>query len=182
MIDPVTGNIDTVLMNGKEEKAEVEDFKVTYLTQFTGELLNMALLDSGCTQSVCGKMWLDAYRQTLPMDVNKSIVTESSKRTFRFGDGELVSSIGRIVVPIYLNGVRKTIGLETDIVDKDLPLLMSRGSMKRADTTIAFSKNGEEEVTMFGKRQKLYISSSGHLCIPLKVMSVECYSQGEWIN
>ena len=71
------------MVNGNEEKVELEDLKVTYITQFLGELLNMAILDSGCTQSVCGKTWLEVYSQTLPKAVDESLVITSSKRVFR---------------------------------------------------------------------------------------------------
>ena len=93
------------------------------MTQFLGELLNMAILDSGCTQTVCGTAWLDVYRETLPKDVNEALVIKESNRTFRFGDGETVTSSGRCVIPIHLDGIDAKVGLETDIVDKDLSLI-----------------------------------------------------------
>jgi hypothetical protein len=78
-----------VLMNGEEDQAVVDDVEATYMTQFIGELLNMAILDSGCTQSVCGKDWLNIYRETLPTTVNDALILQESSRSFRFGDGEI---------------------------------------------------------------------------------------------
>ena len=37
-----------------------------------GEKFNKALLDSGCSKTVCGKAWLQVYRQTLSGDKLKS--------------------------------------------------------------------------------------------------------------
>ena len=166
-------------MNSEEVQADVDDVEATYMTQFIGELLNMAILDSGCTQSVCGKNWLNIYREKLPPDVNEALIFQESNRSFRFGDGEIVNSIGKMIIPIHLDGVCEKVGLETDIVDKDLPLLMSRGSMKRAETVISFnSSDGKEKVTMFGKQQSLYISASGHLCIPLSKFKLNNNTEG----
>ena len=137
------------------------------MTQFLGELLNMCILDSGCTQTVCGKDWLEIFKQTLPSHVSTKLILEKSERVFRFGDGESVRSIGKIVIPIYLQGIKKAVGLETDVVNKELPLLLSRSSMRKANTIIAFNNKGEEVVTMFSKRQYVQNTSSGHLCIPV---------------
>ena len=35
---------------------------------------NMTLLDSGCTKTVCGEMWLQHYLQSLSQDEYKQVV------------------------------------------------------------------------------------------------------------
>ena len=132
-----------------------------------GETFNMALLDTGCTQSVCGNSWLEIYMKALDDEIVKHLKIEKSERSFKFGDGKVVRSKGKLKLPVYLRAVNKNISVETDIVDEDLPLLLSRSSMKRAGTEIRFNKDGQEEVYMFGKRQPVHLTSNGHICIPL---------------
>lgn len=145
------------------------------MTKFLGELLNMGILDSGCTKTVCGRVWLETYRESLPVNIDKSLVLEVSDRTFKFGDGENVQSSGKIKIPIKLVGVNSEVWLETDVIEKELPLLLSRSSMKKANTVISFNENGREHVTMFGHEQRLYVSESGHLCIPFSEFNIEIF-------
>ncbi len=133
-----------------EKVVKMENHDFAYMTQFLGEVLNMAILDSGCTQTVCGRSWLDVYRGSLSDEMNSRLVLEESCRIFKFGDGETIRSSGKTRIPINLEGVTAKIWLETDIIEKDLPLLMSRTSMKRANTVINFNESGKEKVTMFG--------------------------------
>ena len=55
-------------------------------------------------------------------------------------------------------------GLETDAVDVDILLLLSKVAMKKRQTVLDFNK---DIVTMFGKEQPLFRPSSGHYAIPL---------------
>ena len=52
----------------------------------------------------------------------------------------------------------------TDVIDCDLPLLLSRSAMQKAGTKIDFRR---DKVTTFGKEQDLHFTTSGHYCIPL---------------
>ena len=54
--------------------------------------------------------------------------------------------------------------IDTDIVDSDVPLLLSRASMKRAAMQIDF-KNDTIEV--FGQKTDLVVTKSGHYTIPI---------------
>ena len=54
--------------------------------------------------------------------------------------------------------------LNTDIVESDIPLLLSRRSMKNADMTIDF-KN--DNAFIFGQPTKLFVTKSGHYAIPI---------------
>ena len=53
----------------------------------------------------------------------------------------------------------------TDVISFNIPLLLSKESMKRANTIIDF-KN--DYVELFGKMINLFFTSSGHYCIPIK--------------
>ena len=34
-----------------------------FMQQFTGEMLSAAVLDSSVTSTICGKMWIDCYKE-----------------------------------------------------------------------------------------------------------------------
>ena len=90
----------------------------------------MAILDSGCSKTVCGRNWLVAYLDSLSVLDKKSVKKCTSSNTFRFGDGHIVESLGGIDIPCYIGG--KKMILHTDIVNCDIPLLISRDSLHKA--------------------------------------------------
>ena len=45
-----------------------------YINKFAGETLNHAVLDSGCTKTVCGASWVDNYIETLSEFDQKKVV------------------------------------------------------------------------------------------------------------
>ena len=52
----------------------------------------------------------------------------------------------------------------SDVVDADIPLLLSKTAMKRARMTLNFNNDTAE---MFGKRIKLLCTMSGHYHVPI---------------
>ena len=127
---------------------------------FVGETLSCAVLDSGCTQTVCGRKWLECYRDSLS---NEDIVEEKpSTVAFKFGSGKPVTSTKRTVILAVIGS--KEVNLETDMIDVDIPLLMSKSAMKKAETVQNFN---EDCVTMFGEQQPLLKTSSGHYATPI---------------
>ena len=59
---------------------------------------------------------------------------------------------------------KQKIDLETDVVDTDIPLLLSKSAMKKSSTVIDFDK---DTAVMFGEKQKLIKTTSGHYAILL---------------
>ena len=54
------------------------------------ETIGYAIIDSGCTRTVCGETWLNTYLDTLPNNIRRQVYSESSECHFRFGDGEVI--------------------------------------------------------------------------------------------
>ena len=50
-----------------------KDSKDEYINQFVGETFNAAVLYSGCTGTVCGKLSLDSYIDSLSKEDSKLI-------------------------------------------------------------------------------------------------------------
>ena len=132
------------------------------LRGLTREAMNTAVLDCGAAGTVCGKMWLKCYIDTLDdKDKNKIVYKESSNR-FKFGDGNKVCSQQLVKIPALIG--QTEVFIETDVVDTDIPLLLSKKSMKRAGTELNFRN---DTVTMFNPKLDLHVTRSGHYTISL---------------
>ena len=55
--------------------------------------------------------------------------------------------------------------LETEVISYDIPLLLSKDTMKTANTVIGFK---DDSVTMFGNKAKIYYTETGHYCVNIK--------------
>jgi transposase InsO family protein len=133
--------------------------QVTFLI---GETVNKALLDTGAPTTVCGKTWLRIFEESLSDKERAEIQTETCDRAFKFGDGDKVVATTKKKIPISLCG--KDILLETHIVDNDVPLLLSRESMKKMGAIIDFREN---TLQVLGGQGDIQITQSGHVVVPI---------------
>ena len=122
-----------------------------------GETIGAMILDLGCSKTVCGIKWFDTFLETLTDSKKKKIVYEKSTSVFKFGDGKRWQSMKRVVIPCVLAG--KNINIRTDIVDCNIPLLLSKESMKKAGMVI---DTNTDTATVFGRKVKLSTTSIGH--------------------
>ena len=53
----------------------------------------------------------------------------------------------------------------TDVMEYDIPLLLSKEAMKKAKTQTDFQ---EDKINIFDQKVKIYFTSTGHYCIKLK--------------
>ena len=126
------------------------------------ESFGMAVLGSGCTKSVTGETWLDEYLQTLSEQDRLQVSERSNDSIFRFGDGAEVTSFKLVKIPVVIGSQKFFIEAN---VKNELPLLLSRQSMKKAEMIIDSSN---DTVNVGGKDIiKLTCTSSGHYCLPL---------------
>ena len=132
------------------------------LNHLLGETIGMAILDSGCTRTVCGNQWLDTYLDTLSTIERKSVFSKPSVCSFRFGDGQVYDSNRTVVIPIHFGSQKAQ--LEVNIVSCNVPLLLSRLSLKRANSKLDFSN---DKINILGEQVPIHISNSGHYCISL---------------
>ena len=112
--------------------------------------------------------WFDEYLSTLPRSESLKIETKSETCKFRFGDGEVFSSTKLYTIPIMIGNTQ--VQLDTHVVESDIPLLMSRESLKRAEADIDFER---DTIKILGETIDLKISKSGHLMIPL-ITRIRC--------
>ena len=129
---------------------------------FVAESMSAAILDSGASSTVCGKIWMECYVDGLPAENQEKVVYKPSLNSFKFGSGSIFPSLYKAKLPAVVGG--KKIMIETDVVDSDIPMLLSKSAMKKADTSINFK---DDSVNMFGVKQEIIATSSGHYAVPL---------------
>ena len=127
------------------------------LKNLVSETWNAAVLDSGATNTVAGKIWFNCYMNS---EEKSKIKHHVGTNVHRFGDGNLVQAVKNVDLPIEMG--RKQVLLNTGIVPSDIPLLLSGKSMKRAGMTIDFTN---DEPIAFREQIQLMNTKSGHYTI-----------------
>ena len=122
------------------------------------ESFNAAVLDSAASKTVCGRIWFQVFCESLP----HGIPTQPCSASYKFGASNPVVANHSAIIPAVLG--RKAIHISTDIVDVDVPFLLSRAAMKKLNMIINF---GTDSVSFLGTTYPLTVTSSGHYTIPL---------------
>ena len=144
--------INIVLMTEKIEKSEI----------FVAKASKSAVIDTPCTKTVAGKQWFDNFKANLTKHSLDEIQYFPSSTSFKFGDGRKVQSTMRVIFPAMLAG--KYCKINAEIVDENIPLLLSKSSLRRCQTNINM---GHDKATIFNKEIQLHQSTSGHYCIDI---------------
>ena len=112
---------------------------------FVSESLSAAVLDSAATSTVAGKTWMDCYIDSLPEEKQTKISYSKSQTMFKFGSGDPVKSIHKVKMPASIGN--QDIFIESDAVDNDIPMLLSKSAMKQANTSIDYSDYATTKTT-----------------------------------
>ena len=126
------------------------------------ETMNKAVIDSGCTKTCCGKEWYEAYLESLNANEREQIRSEESQSVFRFGDSEPVTSMKKVYLPIKIKNV--DLILETEVVPSNIPLLLSKNTLKKAKAKQFYE---DDKIELFGEEQPMQCTTSGHYAIPI---------------
>ena len=152
-----------------ENQEETRDCNITLLVRDVDpsevlmcEAFSTAVVDTACTKTVCGQQWLNNYIDLLDDDQKLQVKRKPSDHIFRFGDGQQVQSEQQVTIPAIIGGTKCTI--ETDVVESKLPLLLSKNSLKKAQTVLDMNS---DTAKMFGQPVQLFQTSSGHYCVNL---------------
>ena len=122
----------------------------------------MAILDSGCTKTVAGKVWMDEFVATLSQEDRNLVSEVKSKAMFRFGDGKEALAEKTMTIPVFIGNSKYMI--ESEIVDNEIPLLLSRNSMKTANMIL----NLKDDTARIGNKViDLACTNTWHYCLPL---------------
>ena len=136
------------------------------LSVLSVEAQNSAVLDTACTSTVCGERWLKDYLETLNDDDKECVKWHPGSKRFKFGSGQALVSRANCLFPAYLVG--KRILISTDVVESDIPLLLSKSSMKAARVMLDLEN---DMATILGVTVALDQTSAGHYCVPITAES-----------
>ena len=91
--------------------------------------LMLLVLNSACTKTVTGRAWRDTYLESLSNEERSQIRTLLGGTVFRFGGEMKKESSEKLILPCTTAG--REVMIQTDVVDIDIPLLLSKPDMKR---------------------------------------------------
>ena len=120
------------------ESETIENCNLTLFTKehpsinevFAIESSCSAVIDTACTRTVCGEKWFNNFLEKTCDD----IPTYSSSRAFKFGDGKVVNCFKWANIPVHIGNT--SCKIDTEIVKADIPLLLSKSSIKKANTVL----------------------------------------------
>ena len=150
--------LEIIMHQSCEQKSENTDT----INNLVSETFHAAVLDSGATKTVAGKLWFDEYLNVLS-DGDKNMVKYNTPNSvYKFGDGRGVKSLNNVDIPVIIGGNR--VQVNVDIVADNIPLLLSKRSMQKANMKLDFSNNS---IQVFNENIKLFETKSGHYALPL---------------
>ena len=110
-------------------------------------------------KTVCGITWYNCYLDTLSEMQKKRIQTEKNNTSFKFGDNPTVEAIKKVKIPTIIG--KTSVLLETHIVEADVPLLLSKEALKKANAFINFEN---DTISIFAKNTELVSHNIRSLC------------------
>ena len=141
---------------------------------FTCEASGAGGLDTCCSRTIAGTSWFDEYLTLLkPEDRKKVEGPMASKVTFQFGDGGQLNSGGKYYIPVELHGHK--VKLAVEVVQSDIPLLISHTTMSRAAMVL---DTGRKTVTVFGVTRPMQQTTLGHPIISVIPRSPAPFAEG----
>ena len=111
-----------------------------------------------------GRVWIEEYLSTLTKEELQKVKDSERKSNsaYRFGDGVESKSMKTLDLPAIIGN--KKFLIEVDIVENQIPLLISKPTMSKIGMKIDFAKN---IAIVDGETLKLDCTSSGHYCLPV---------------
>ena len=133
------------------------------LSKFTAETLNASALDTCCSSSVAGTKWMKIFMDAIPKHLKHLLSgPHKSNTSFTFGNQQSLSSLGIYKIPIII--ANEIYELEVDVINSDIPFLMSKEHMKKLGIAINLIN---DTATANGRAIKLHTTSAGHYIINL---------------
>ena len=150
----------------EQQNAKSEVSLVTFALATSCYLLDegghSAIVDTACTASVCGHLWLDRFLSLLSEESRKLVKTEESHAKVMFGDMRKEGAIFKVTFLVEIAGIKGTV--TSDVLEGSLPLMLSKAELKRAKCRLDVTN---DTATVFGRTVKLAVTSSGHCLLPL---------------
>ena len=133
-----------------------------HILTLIAEAWGAGLVDCGASKTVCGEKWLEVFISCLSREDQSDVTYFSSNSIFRFGDGDSVQAKQGVKIPAYIGN--KRVFIVTDIIEKDLPLLLSKRFLKNGKFQLDFDNDA---LYANGETIPLQTTHSGHYLLPL---------------
>ena len=134
------------------------------------ETMGAAVLDTGAPKTCTGLNWFNQYLKMLSPDDSSSVTYHSSNVSYKLNNGPQQKATHSARFPVYIGSMKVLI--EADILQQDLPLLLSNETLKRASAKINMEN---DEISMLGENIKLMRTSTGHFVIPLTRINIQSH-------
>ena len=128
-----------------------------------GETFNHAVIDCGAAKTVCGMTWWECYVDTLDEKERREVNSYPGKSIFKFGDGKEVRSNKLVTFPAIIGKIK--VKIVCDVVECEIPLLLSKDSLKKANAELNFFN---DSITLLGQQVELTVTKSGHYAVRLR--------------
>ena len=130
--------------------------------------INRIILDTGCIRTVTGKTWMNNLIASMDPDTRKLIKIDRSSHGFKFGVGDAQRSLGKYIIPTKLGS--SNFLLTTDVIETDIPCLLSKAAMVKSNMVIDMANN---TIDMFNNKVDMVKVPSGHSAIVIKPYNME---------
>ena len=120
------------------------------------------VLDTACSRSVAGFIWVQNYTNSVSPEFSKSLKVLPSTKIYQFGGDERRQSHGKLSLPVVLGDKKITITIE--MVDAQIPLLIGSYSMKLGNAVINFQNNTSTFLTRWLVWLRLEQDTSALIC------------------
>ncbi|CAC5413999.1 unnamed protein product [Mytilus coruscus] len=127
----ITEEDEVVMFTGNEHEG---------ITHLGMDARNCAVLDSACSSTVWGQLWMRSYVDSISGKDKSKIFKGDGNKVFKFGGGARLKSIGEYSLPAVIAAMKKA-GMKMDL--------------------------GNDTAEIFGQHISLNLTSSGHYCIPI---------------
>ena len=121
---------------------------------------NATVLDSDARKTLCGQVWLVNYVDSLSEYEKSNIQFLSSYSVYRFRDDKTFNAMKKTQLPVNIGSHQ--VMIETDIIDSDIPVLLSQVPMKQNNMNLNFKK---DTISLIGETIRL--TKCGQYAIPL---------------
>ena len=137
-------------------------FSYEQYTSLVSETFNRGVIDSGCAKTCCGKGWYETYLETLSEEQVNKIQSFKSQSKFRFGDSQPITAEKKVLLPMTI--AEKDILVETEVVPCDIPLLLSKDTMKKLKAKQDYEN---DTICIFDKKIDMICTNTGHYAVPI---------------
>ena len=138
---PQNANIvETTEEEETDSEYKVEDFNFVLMTtqnprkDFIEEMVTKAVIDTECTKTVAGQLWLQNYMKSFDDTSLNQVEISESHKVFKFDDGRKVIATSKPKLPAEIGNTKCF--TKAEIIQEKIPRLLSKTSLKKAGTVL----------------------------------------------